>query len=62
MQTFDQNLYDLYKDGKISYDDAIRSADSMNEVRLMIKLGDATADDPSSWENDQNELLLVNDE
>lgn len=62
MQTFDQNLYDLYKEGIISYDDAIHSADSMNEVRLMIKLGDATADDPTSWENDQNELLLVNDE
>ena len=39
MQTFDQALYDLYSDGKISYEDALNSADSMNEVRLMIKLG-----------------------
>ncbi len=39
MQTFDQALYELYKQGKISYDDAINSADSKNEVRLMIKLG-----------------------
>ncbi len=39
MQTFDQALYDLYTAGKISYDDALNSADSMNEVRLMIKLG-----------------------
>jgi twitching motility protein PilU len=62
MQTFDQNLYDLYKDGKISYEDALHSADSMNEVRLMIKLGDATADDPVSWENSEDELLLVNEE
>ncbi|NOQ14550.1 MAG: PilT/PilU family type 4a pilus ATPase [Methyloprofundus sp.] len=42
MQTFDQALYDLYKQGKISYDDAINSADSKNEVRLMIKLGAST--------------------
>ena len=39
MQTFDQALYELYKQGKISYDDALNSADSKNEVRLMIKLG-----------------------
>ena len=40
MRTFDQALYDLYKAGKISYEDALHSADSMNEVRLMIKLGE----------------------
>lgn len=39
MQTFDQALYDLYLSGKISYEDALNSADSRNEVRLMIKLG-----------------------
>jgi twitching motility protein PilU len=39
MQTFDQALYDLYSAGKISYEDALNSADSRNEVRLMIKLG-----------------------
>ncbi|HWV19024.1 MAG TPA: PilT/PilU family type 4a pilus ATPase [Rhodocyclaceae bacterium] len=38
MQTFDQALFDLYEDGKINYEDALRFADSMNEVRLMIKL------------------------
>lgn len=41
MQTFDQALYDLYVAGKISYEDALSSADSRNEVRLMIKLGTA---------------------
>jgi twitching motility protein PilU len=41
MQTFDQALYDLYVAGKISYEDALNSADSRNEVRLMIKLGTA---------------------
>ncbi len=38
MQTFDQALFDLHEEGKISYEDALRFADSMNEVRLMIKL------------------------
>ena len=38
MQTFDQALFELYTSGKISYEDALNSADSMNEVRLMIKL------------------------
>ena len=38
MQTFDQALFDLHEEGKISYEDALRFADSMNEVRLMLKL------------------------
>jgi twitching motility protein PilU len=40
MQTFDQALYELYRAGKISYEDALGSADSRNEVRLMVKLGE----------------------
>lgn len=38
MRTFDQALYELYKDGEITYDDALHHADSANELRLMIKL------------------------
>jgi twitching motility protein PilU len=38
MQTFDQALFDLYEAGRISYEDALRFADSTNEVRLTIKL------------------------
>ena len=38
MQTFDQALYQLYEDGAISYEEAIRNADSQNEIRLKIKL------------------------
>ncbi|MDZ7735093.1 MAG: PilT/PilU family type 4a pilus ATPase [Gammaproteobacteria bacterium] len=38
MQTFDQALFDLYEEGKITYEDALRNADSMNELRLRIKL------------------------
>ena len=44
MQTFDQALYDLYRDGKITYEDAINHADSANELRLMIKLGESKGD------------------
>lgn len=38
MQTFDQALYALYEAGTIAYDDAMRNADSRNELRLRIKL------------------------
>jgi twitching motility protein PilU len=44
MKTFDQALVELYHAGEISYEDALRYADSSNEVRLRIKLaqgGDA---------------------
>jgi len=38
MKTFDQALFDLYESGIISYEEALRNADSKNEVRLRIKL------------------------
>jgi twitching motility protein PilU len=38
MRTFDQTLYDLYEGGLISYEEALRNADSKNEIRLRIKL------------------------
>jgi twitching motility protein PilU len=38
MKTFDQSLFDLYETGFISYEDALRNADSKNELRLRIKL------------------------
>ncbi|MCP5267700.1 MAG: PilT/PilU family type 4a pilus ATPase [Zoogloeaceae bacterium] len=38
MQTFDQALFELYEAGKISYEDALRNADSVNDLRLQIKL------------------------
>lgn len=38
MQTFDQALFDLYEADQIGYEDALRNADSMNELRLRIKL------------------------
>ncbi len=39
MQTFDQALFRLFDDGVISYEEALHNADSMNELRLKIKLG-----------------------
>jgi twitching motility protein PilU len=38
MQTFDQALFALYEDGVISYEEAMRNADSKNELRLRVKL------------------------
>jgi twitching motility protein PilU len=38
MQTFDQALFDLYESNSITYEDALRNADSLNDLRLQIKL------------------------
>ena len=38
MQTFDQALFDLFENGRITYEDALRNADSINDLRLQIKL------------------------
>jgi len=38
MQTFDQSLFNLYEEGLITYEEALRSADSLNDLRLRIKL------------------------
>jgi len=45
MQTFDQALFDLFEAGRISYEDALRFADSTNEVRLNIKLNSKMSKD-----------------
>ncbi len=55
MQTFDQALLDLYQSGRVSYDEALRNADSRNELRLQIKL--ATGQD-----QDVNGLSLTEEE
>ena len=43
MQTFDQALFDLFEVGQISYEDALKNADSVNDLRLRIKLESKTA-------------------
>ncbi len=45
MQTFDQSLFDLFEADKISYEDALRNADSVNDLRLNIKLNGKAAKD-----------------
>lgn len=56
MQTFDQALYALYNAGEISYDDALASADSANDLRLMIKLESESDSDALSLAADGMEL------
>ena len=43
MKTFDQDLFDLYEEQKISFEDALRNADSVNDLRLRVKLESKTA-------------------
>ncbi len=46
MQTFDQALFDLYEANAITYEDALRNADSVNDLRLQIKLHSQRARNP----------------
>ena len=46
MQTFDQALFDAYEANVISYEDALRNADSLNDLRLQIKLNSQRAKSP----------------
>jgi twitching motility protein PilU len=60
MQTFDQALYELYKVGEITYEDALAHADSANDLRLMIKLGDDA--DPDKLNAIAGDLSLEGDD
>jgi twitching motility protein PilU len=60
MKTFDQALYELYTAGEITYEDAIHAADSANELRLMIKLGDKAA--VENMDSAVEGMTLVEDE
>ena len=44
MQTFDQALFDLYKSGQVTYKDALKHADSPNDLRLQIKLSEESGE------------------
>lgn len=62
MQTFDQALYDLYAAGKIDLEEAIRNADSANELRLRIKLaagGDLSNNTLSLHEEDEEDVVTA---
>ena len=60
MKTFDQSLVELYQAGEISYEDALRHADSANEVRLKIKL--AQGGDANSLSQGMDGVELVESE
>jgi twitching motility protein PilU len=59
MNTFDQALFDLYEKGMISYEDALRNADSKNELRLRVKLESKRENKPIEGDGD---LMIVDDE
>ena len=59
MQTFDQSLFALYEEGAISYEEAMRNADSKNELRLRIKLESKRE---SSNDDRQSESLKIMEE
>lgn len=62
MQTFDQALFDLYETRKISYEEALRNADSVNDLRLRIKLDSQRAqEDGAPAVADEGEGLSVDD-
>lgn len=60
MCTFDQALYELYVQGVITYDDALASADSKNDLRLMIKLQSDT--DVGQLEDVADGLMMTEDD
>jgi twitching motility protein PilU len=59
MNTFDQALFDLYEKGLIAYEDALRNADSKNELRLRVKLESKRDNKPIESDGD---LAIVDDE
>jgi twitching motility protein PilU len=61
MQTFDSALYDLYKAGKITVEEALRNADSRNNLSLKIRLGDHE-DNPAQSSGGINEIQFDDDE
>ncbi|TNF36975.1 MAG: PilT/PilU family type 4a pilus ATPase [Gammaproteobacteria bacterium] len=62
MQTFDNALINLYRQGRISLDEAIKNADSANNVRLKIKLADEGKLNASGGKSNTMSLEVVVDE
>jgi twitching motility protein PilU len=60
MQTFDQSMFALYDSGAISYEEAIRNADSKNELRLNIKLNSKR--DSSTSEKKEEDFQIMEDD
>jgi twitching motility protein PilU len=60
MQTFDQALFALYEEGVISYEEAMRNADSKNELRLRVKL--ESKRDASAGEQQAESLNILEED
>lgn len=57
MQTFDTALFNLYKEGKITLDEAIKNADSANNLRLKIKLNDSNSSVPEEESQEDDKTM-----
>lgn len=55
MKTFDSALFDLYKSGKISYEEALKNADSKNNLRLKIQLAEGKSGEDEEDLDDEDE-------
>lgn len=62
MQTFDQALFELYKEGAITYETALAHADSANDLRLMIKLSAETNPELAKGFESSDSLFLQDEE
>jgi twitching motility protein PilU len=62
MQTFDQALYELYREGTINYDTALAHADSANDLRLMIKLSADTNPELNAAATTENDSLFLQED
>lgn len=62
MQTFDMALFELFEDGKISYEEAMRNADSKNELRLRVKLESKRASTDMHEDEVVGRMSLLEDE
>jgi twitching motility protein PilU len=61
MKTFDSALFDLYKQGRISYEEALKNADSKNNVRLRIQLSDGKRADAEELDDSEGLSLVSQD-
>ena len=59
MKTFDAALFDLYKDGKISYEEALKNADSKNNLRLRIQLAEDKIEEGEVFDEEDTGILSL---
>jgi twitching motility protein PilU len=62
MKTFDSALFDLYKQGRISYEEALKNADSKNNVRLRIQLTEGKHADEEELDDSGGLSLVTQDD